>query len=170
MRWQQVFAGADSAIMKNQKYTRDFDGTKARFWDDNAEARRKNLFPFLWYVVALHGQLLGNRQLGSKVNVAIPFQFSYPGYNEILTGFANPTVNSNAKVPNKNTNVFEFIQEKKNYDGKVAVFSSWDTFPYIVNKWRNNIYVNSHIDTLKFYNANLKLINDFQFLAPAMLA
>ena len=165
MRWQEVFGGADAALLKNKTYTKDSAGTSKKFWDDDVNERRKKLFPFLWNVVAQNGQLHGNRNEGSKVNVANPYQFSYPGYNEIFTGYPDTAVNSNDKVLNKNTNVLEFINQQKNYQGKVAAFSTWDVFPYIINKWRNGIYVNSDIDTLKFDNANLKLINDLQFLS-----
>lgn len=164
MRWQEVFGGADAALLTNKEYTRDSAGTSKEFWKDEVTERRKVLFPFLWTVVEQNGQLHGNRNTGSKVNVANPYQFSYPGYNEILTGYPDTAVNSNDKVLNKNTNVLEFINQQRNYQGKVAAFSTWDVFPYIINKWRNGIYVNSDVDTLKFDNANLKLINDLQFL------
>lgn len=169
MRWQEVFGGADSSLLQNRKYTKDSAGTSKKFWDDDVNARRKKLFPFLWNTVALNGQLHGNRNAGSKVNVANPYQFSYPGYNEILTGYPDTAINSNNKVLNKNTNVLEFINQQKNYQGKVAAFSTWDVFPYIINKWRNGIYVNSDVDTLKFNSENLKLISDMQFLAAKPL-
>jgi hypothetical protein len=165
MRWQEVFGGADAALLTNKKYTRDSAGTSKKFWKDEVNERRKALFPFLWTVVEQNGQLHGNRNAGSKVNVANPYQFSYPGYNEILTGYPDTAVNSNDKVLNKNTNVLEFINHQSDYQGKVAAFSTWDVFPYIINIWRNGIYVNSDVDTLKFDNANLKLINDLQFLS-----
>lgn len=166
LRWQEVFGGADSTLLKNKNFTRDYDETAASFWNDNLEVRRRMLFPFIWNVVAQNGQLHGNRNAGSKVNVANPYQFSYPGYNEMLTGYPDPTVNSNDKVMNKNTNVLEFINQQKEFKGKVAVFSSWDAFPYILNEPRSGIYVNSDTDTINFKNPNLKLINDLQFLAP----
>jgi hypothetical protein len=164
MRWQEVFGGVDSAILKNSKYTRDSAGTSGKFWDEDVTERRKKLFPFLWSEVVQNGQLHGNRNAGSKVNVANPYHFSYPGYNEILTGYPDTAVNSNDKILNKNSNVLEFINQQKGYEGKVAVFSTWDVFPYIINKWRNGIYVNSDVDTLNFDNPNLQLINDLQFL------
>jgi len=166
LRWQEIFGGVDSTILKNKNYTKNFDGTSSSFWNDNLDIRRIKLFPFLWKVVSRNGQIHGNRNVGSKVNVANPYQFSYPGYNEILTGFPDITVNSNDKVMNKNTNVLEFINQQKGYKGKVAVFSTWDVFPYIINEPRSGVYVNADVDTLKFDNANLKLINDMQFLTP----
>lgn len=166
LRWQEIFGGADSTLLKNKNYTKNYDGTSSNFWNDNLDVRRRMLFPFIWSVVSKNGQLHGNRNAGSKVNVANPYQFSYPGYNEILTGFPDSAVNSNDKVMNKNTNVLEFINQQKRFKGKVAVFSTWDVFPYIINEPRSGVYVNSDVDTLKFDNENLKLINDMQFLTP----
>ena len=165
MRWQEVFGGADSVLLKNKNYTKNYDGTLSRFWNSDLEKRRKMLFPFFWNVIAKSGQIHGNRNLGSKVNVANPYQFSYPGYSEILTGYVDLAVNSNDKIMNKNTNVLEFINQQKDYKGKVAVFSSWDAFPFIINRPRGGVYVNSNMDTLKFNNVNLKLINDMQYLS-----
>jgi hypothetical protein len=166
MRWQEVFGGADPVLMKDKNYTRDFESISVAFWNDDITERRKKLFPFLWTLVASNGQLHGNRNTGSKVNVANPYQFSYPGYNEILTGYPDSSVNSNDKLMNKNTNVLEFINQQKKFKGKVAVFSSWDAFPYIVNEPRSGVYVNSDTDSIKFNSPNLKLINDLQFLSP----
>lgn len=164
MRWQEVFGGADSALLKNKKYTRDSSGTSKDFWEDETTARRKKLFPFFWNTIATEGQLYGNRWEGNKVNNANPYWFSYPGYNEIFTGYPDTAVNSNDKIWNKNTNVLEFINQQKKYSGKVAVFSTWDCFPYILNTQRSGLYVNADIDTLKFSSPALQLINDMQFL------
>jgi predicted AlkP superfamily pyrophosphatase or phosphodiesterase len=164
MRWQEVFGGADSAILKNKKYTRDTSGTGRKFWSDDANARRKKLFPFLWTTVATEGQLYGNRWLGNNVNVANPYFFSYPGYNEIFTGYPDTLVNSNDKIWNKNVNVLEFINQQRNFKGKVAAFSTWDVFPYILNGPRSGMYVNSDVDSLPFKDPALQLINEMQFL------
>ena len=166
LRWQEIFGGADSTLLKDKKYTRDYYGTSSAFWSDKQDERRKMLFPFLWNTVNSQGQIHGNRNAGSKVNVANPYQFSYPGYNEILTGFPDLSVNSNDKIWNKNSNVLEFINHQDNFKGKVAVFSTWDVFPYIVNELRSGVYVNADVDTLKFDNPGLQVINDMQFLSP----
>lgn len=70
MRWQEVFGGADSILLRNHKYTRDSNGTSSRFWQNDINERRKLLFPFLWTVVAKKGQIHGNRNFDSKVNKA----------------------------------------------------------------------------------------------------
>ncbi len=164
MRWQEVFGGVDQAIMSNKKFTRDSGEMAKNFRSDDPEERRRKLFPFLWTTVARQGQLYGNRNLGNNVNNANRYWFSYPGYNEIFTGYPDTAVNSNDKILNKNTNVLEFINRQKGYTGKVAVFSTWDVFPYILNKWRSGIYVNADVDTLAFSDPGLKLVNDMQFI------
>jgi hypothetical protein len=164
MRWQEVFGGADEALLLNKKYTKDSADTWNKFWVKDKVERRKKLFPFFWNSIAKQGQLYGNRNEGSEVNNANPYKFSYPGYNEIFTGYPDTAVNSNDKILNKNSNVLEFINAQKNYKGKVAAFTTWDVFPYILNKWRSSIYVNADVDSLNFENKNLKLINDIQFL------
>jgi hypothetical protein len=164
MRWEEVFGGVDSTIIVNKNFTKDSDQVTKNFWSDDVNERRSKLFPFLWTTVATHGQLYGNRNAGCEVNNANPYWFSYPGYNEIFTGYPDTAVNSNDTIRNKNENVLEFINKQKDYHGKVAVFSTWNCFPYILNKWRSGIYVNSDVDTLKFNNPQLQLINDMQFL------
>ena len=98
--------------------------------------------PFFWNTLASNGQLYGNRALGCKVNVSNNQWFSYPGYSEILTGQAdNERINSNDKFYNPNTNVLEFINTQSAFKGKVAAFSSWDVFPYIINDKRSGVMV-----------------------------
>lgn len=169
MRWQEIFGGVDSSLMNNTKYTRDSAEVKNRLWSDNAVERRKKLLPFLWSTVEQNGQLYGNRNAGNYVNVTNPYQFSYPGYNEIFTGYPDTAVKSNDKIYNKNTNVLEFINKQKGFQGKVAAFSTWDAFPYILNVKRSGIYVNSDVDSLKFSSPEFKLINDIQFLTAKPL-
>ena len=164
MRWQEVFGGVDSAIIVDKRFTRDSAELVKKFWVNDLYARRKKLFPFIWSTIYPYGQLYGDRTFGSEVNNANPYKFSYPGYNEIFTGYPDIAVNSNDKIKNKNTNVLEFINKQKDYNGKIAVFSTWDVFPYILNKWRSGLYVNSDVDTLHFDDPNLKLVNDIQLL------
>lgn len=118
MRWQEVFGGIDSALTENKEYTRDKDELNKRYYSPDVRERRKKLFPFFWSTIAEKGQLYGNRNIGNLVNVANPYQFSYPGYNEIFTGYPDTAVNSNDKVLNKNTNVLEFINKQKGYREK----------------------------------------------------
>ncbi|HEX4849856.1 MAG TPA: alkaline phosphatase family protein [Puia sp.] len=169
MRWQEVFGGIDFQLMGDKRFTHDSGQVAKRYWDQDRNERRKKLFPFIWSTVVNHGQLYGDRNDGSEVNNANPYKFSYPGYNEIFTGYPDTAVNSNDKILNKNTNVLEFINRQKDFQGKIAAFTTWDVFPYILNKWRSGIYVNADVDTLKFDNPQLKLINDMQLLTTRPL-
>lgn len=164
MRWQEVFGGADSVLINNVNYAHDTADLKAKFWSDDSLQRRQKLFPFLWSTMASEGQLYGNRHYGNLMNNANPYWFSYPGYNEIFTGYPDTAVNSNDKIENKNTNVLEFINKQKGYEGKIAVFSTWDVFPYILNAKRSGLYVNSDVDSLKFKSPQFDIINQLQFL------
>ena len=76
--------------------------------------------------MARQGQLYGNRRYDNKVDNANPYWFSYPGYNEIFTGYADTSINSNDKKYNKNENILEFINKQKDYQGSVAAFTTWD--------------------------------------------
>jgi hypothetical protein len=169
MRWQEVFAGADSALLKNKIFTKDSFGASSKFWNDNVEKRRENLFPFLWSTVVSKGQLYGNRWNGNDVNNANQYKFSYPGYNEIFTGYPDTTVNTNDTILNKNINVLEFINRQAGFKNKVAAFTTWDVFPYILNKWRSGIYVNSDRDSLPFATEKSRLIDNIQSLTARPL-
>ena len=113
-RWQELFSGADSALIQNKTYTGDPAGMKSLFWDNEPEARRKKLMPFFWSTLAAEGQLYGNRNLNNKVDCSNTMWFSYPGYSEILCGFADDDrIHSNAKVDNPNVTVLEYLNKTK---------------------------------------------------------
>lgn len=166
MRWQEVFGGVDSALMNNAAYTHDPKSMKAMYWHDDATVRRQKLFPFFWSKIAQSGQLHGNRAYGNKVDVANRYRFSYPGYNEIFTGYPDTAVNSNDKIWNKNINVLEFINSQTAFKGKVAAFATWDVFPYILARQRSGLYVNADRDSFPNTAPELKVLNDLQYLAP----
>lgn len=168
MRWQEVFNGADSSFMRQQKYLKD-DKLKEKFWRDDLNERREVLLPFFWGTIATKGQLYGNRAAGSKVNVTNNQWFSYPGYNEILTGKAdNERINSNDKIYNPNTNVLEFINSQPAFKGKVAAFSSWDVFPYIINDKRSGVYVSTGVQPVSDpkLSEREKMLNDIIMNLP----
>ncbi|HEY0274075.1 MAG TPA: alkaline phosphatase family protein [Chitinophaga sp.] len=169
MRWQEIFGGVDTALAHNKKFAPGGEERFKKYGSDTATVSRARLFPFLWSTIARQGQLYGNRNAGNLVNVANPYQFSYPGYNEIFTGYPDTAVNSNDKVHNRNTNVLEFINQQPGFKGKVAAFTTWDAFPYILNVQRSGIFVNANTDTIKGSTPELALINDLQFLAPQFL-
>ncbi len=77
------------------------------------------------------------------MEVSNPWWFSYPGYNEILAGRPDPSIDSNAKVWNPNTTFLEILNRQDEFSGRVRVYGSWDVFPYIVNTQRSGIPVNA---------------------------
>jgi hypothetical protein len=164
MRWQEVFGGIDSALMNNRDFSKDSAGLRSKYWSDTAAERRKKLFPFLWSTIATSGQLHGNRWLGNRVDVANRYRFSYPGYNEIFTGYPDTAVNSNDKAWNKNVNVLEYINSQQKHKGKVAAFATWDVFPYILARQRSGLYVNADKDSFAFNTPEFRMLNDLQTL------
>ncbi len=161
-RWQEVFKGMDSAIANNRKYNQgDSESLFKKYWSNDPQERRQKLFPFLWNTIARGGEIFGNRELGCKVDNANPYWFSYPGYNEIFTGFPDTAVNSNNYPDNPHENVLEFLHKQKNLKGKIAAFGAWDAFDRILNKNRSGLPVFSAFDTVggKLPDANEKLIN-----------
>lgn len=147
LRWQELYTGADSLLIGDDRYVDQADELAERFWRDEAEARRAALMPFFWSVIAERGQLLGNRHHDNLVDVTNTRLFSYPGYNEILTGFADDRIISNSKMENPNRTVLEFVNEQPGFEGRVAAFGSWDIFPWIINETRSGIPVNAGFRT-----------------------
>ncbi len=144
LRWQELFSGIDSSLMNDKDFTNGIAELKSAYWDNDQEVRREKLMPFFWNTIANQGQLYGNRWEGSEMNATNNFWFSYPGYNEILTGFADDErITSNAKNNNPNVTALEFVNNQAGFTGKVAAFGSWDVFPYIVNEERSGIPVNA---------------------------
>jgi hypothetical protein len=153
-RWQEVFKGADSALLNNPEYTRDTSYSNAMYWAETPEERRVKLMPFFWNVLARKGQVYGNRTAGSKVNAKNFYFLSYPGYNEIFTGETDPMIATNKKIRNKNTNILEYLNHIPEYEGKVAAFTSWDAFPYIFNRDRSKFFLNSGNEEVKEKDAS----------------
>lgn len=147
-RWQELFNGADSLLINDDDFTPDKETIKALYWAPGKDERRKKLMPFVWSVMGRQGQLYGNRLLNNKVNTANFYSISYPGYNELFTGYTDPEISSNDKILNPNSNIFEYLNNKKEFSGKIAVFSSWDVFPYILNEKRSGVPVNSGYENI----------------------
>jgi hypothetical protein len=145
MRWQEVFGGMTSELL-TQKEGGVSDGAKAkinaRFGGPSPQARREKLMPFFWTVVGKNGQIFGDPSTGSDARVTNGLRFSYPGYNEILSGFPDPRIDSNDRKPNPNVTVLEWLNGKPGFAGKVAAFASWELLPWIVNVERSHLPAN----------------------------
>jgi len=163
LRWQEVFGGADESLMtKDAGGLTDVDATKAKFWRDTPEKRRAELMPFLWSVVVGEGQLFGNQKKGSVARVTNGHNFSYPGYNELLTGAPDPRIDSNDKNPNPNVTVLEWLNAKPSFHDHVGAFCTWDVFPFILNRERSHLFVNAALEPLDEPNLTdrQKFLND----------
>jgi hypothetical protein len=148
-RWQEVFTGADSELINDQRFVADPDLIKQMYWDPTAEGRRQKLMPFFWHTIATQGQIYGNREFQNNMDVRNIYKISYPGYNEMLTGHADPVFIPNIPIRNRNINILEYLNSKKDYQGKVAAFSSWNIFSAILNKKRNKLPGNCGYEKLQ---------------------
>src|SRR5262245_36433276 len=80
LRWQEIFRGADPALVnKPDGGVDDVPALKREFWRDDAGRRREALLPFLWLTIARQGQIFGNRDKMSPARVTNGLNFSYPG-------------------------------------------------------------------------------------------
>ena len=135
LRWQEVFRGADPTLMnKENGGVEDIERLNEEFGGETPEIRRKELLPFIWNVMAKNGQLYGDADNGSEAKVTNGRNFSYPGYNEIFTGFNDPSIDSNEKFNNGNVSVLEWLHGQDDFHRRIAAFGSWDRFPYILNQ------------------------------------
>jgi hypothetical protein len=164
LRWQEVFTGADPSLLNSENggiWAKPED-LRREFWRDDANERRKALFPFLWGVVATKGQLFGNQLKGSAARVTNGLAFSYPGYNEMLTGFPDPKIDSNEFGPNPNVTVFEWLNNQPEFHGHVAVVGTWEVYKNIFNVTRSHLPIQAGWD-LPYHgklDSNQQLIND----------
>ena len=167
LRWQEVFGGADSLLTFDTTAKYSIRYVQKNFWARTATERREKLMPFFWSELASKGVLLGNRNYGNYFNNANPYWFSYPGYNEIFTGYPDTAVNSNDKIPNKNETVFEYLNKLPEYKGIVVVFGSWDVFASIFNEGRSGLLVNDGFRDLPGQlTAKQKIFNELQHEMP----
>ncbi|HYD53314.1 MAG TPA: alkaline phosphatase family protein, partial [Gemmatimonadaceae bacterium] len=116
---------------------------RRRYWRATQAERRQALMPFVWGTMARQGALLGNRDLGSRVNVTNGKDFSYPGYNELLTGRPDARIDRNDVGANPNVTVFEWLDGRDGFRGRVAAVGGWDAFRDIFNVRRSGLPVHA---------------------------
>ncbi|MCO1335145.1 alkaline phosphatase family protein [Microbulbifer sp. OS29] len=168
LRWQEVFSGYDTALLNHEEFTDNKEILIDNFHGNTPEEKRQKLMPFIWQTVANKGTLIGNREKGSEARVTNNWWFSYPGYNEILTGSADPKINSNNPVPNANTTFLEWLINKPEFKGSVAAFGSWGAFASIINRERSGVYVNAGLEPASWpkLTQRAKFLNDLQGQLP----
>lgn len=169
LRWQEVYGGAVDSLIDNENFTKDSDEISTRFRGRTKLEAREKLMPWFWSTLVNEGQLYGNRWKGNQMTCTNRFWFSYPGYNEILTGFSDPTIDSNAKEYNKNVTVLEWLNQKPELNGHVAAFASWDVFPFIINDERSDIPVNAGFQKAEdeYLTYKEQILNDLQDEIPS---
>ncbi len=144
LRWQEVFSGAENALMNAEHGgVKDLLASRRRFWRGEPTARRELLLPFLWGTMVTQGQLFGDPTQDARATVQNPHRFSYPGYSELLCGHVEPKIDSNHKFPNPNRTVLEFLHGQPGFQGSVAAFSGWDVHPFILAHERSGLFVQS---------------------------
>ncbi|GAA4745054.1 alkaline phosphatase family protein [Flavisolibacter ginsenosidimutans] len=166
VRWQEIFNGADSLLLSNPHFVNDTALAKRLYWDDSQNERRKKLLPFFWNVLAKEGQLYGNRQKESRVNVKNIYKISYPGYNELLSGYPDPLPILNAPQQNRNKTVLEFLAENPAFNDSVASFTSWNVFPFILNKTKSCVKQNCGYENVDDTTESVDVLNRVQNGVP----
>jgi len=144
MRPKELFTGAENRLI-DKAIGGVYNPLRIRtaYWHEDPLVRRERLMSFFWSVITKEGQVFGSTDDDCNVWVKNGKYFSYPGYQELLCGFPDETIDSNDKNYNKNKTVLEWLHDKPEFSGKVAVFGSWDAIPYIVNAKRSGMYVNA---------------------------
>jgi hypothetical protein len=166
LRWQEVFHGADPEILRNSQFIRHADQLA------ELPTKPQQLMPFVHQTIASQGMLVGDRRRGSAMQVSNPWHFSYPGYNELLSGYPDPAINSNGKIANPNVTVLEWLNQQPGMSQQVAAFGSWDVLPYILNTKRSKLPVNAGFAPMDEQMAGpltpqLKLLNQLQRQTPS---
>lgn len=143
-RWQEFFGGAQEIYLGKDAGVADSEALAQRFWRQNEQERREALLPFVWTVMAKEGQIFGDPTKNAAAKTENTHKFSYPGYNEMFSGFADDEqIATNNKFPNPNVTVLEFLNGRPGFEGKVAGIATWDVFPFILNQPRSKIYVHA---------------------------
>lgn len=144
VRWEEVFRGADPVLAADERYTEaDMKSDLLEPAYLTPQYRPAALMPFMHQVVAKQGVLIGNRDVGQCARVANDMWFSYPGYNEILTGNPDPSIIENDDKQNENVSFLEYLNHIQDFKGKVEMIGTWTLFPKIVNAQRSAVPVNA---------------------------
>lgn len=173
LRTQEFFGGADKSLI-NSEYggVRNVGTLTKDYWRETPQERREILLPFIWQTIAKQGQIFGDREKESPVNITNRLYFSYPGYNELLAGFADPKIDSNNKKNNENKTVLEYLNALDRFKGRVEAYTCWDVFPFIINTQRSGIPVMAAQDApyAKPKDDRQKLINEMAKQVPTVWA
>lgn len=164
LRWQEVFTGAEAGLLDPKD-----EGVRKEFWRDTPEERRRALMPFLWGTVAMQGRVWGDRLRGGSAQVSNAKRVSYPGYQEMLCGFADPRIAGNDKKPNPEVTVLEWLNRRPGFKGRVAAFGNWDRLPFILNRERSGLHILAPGEDIRDepLSPRQSAINDLRRATPA---
>jgi hypothetical protein len=174
LRWQEVFRGADpSLLIKANNGDQPVDEYAKRYVRSTPEESRAALMPFLWSVMVPQGEIYGNRDKGSEAYVTNGLNFSYPGYNETLTGHADPRIRSNDNIPNPNVTVLEWLnrgwlKDDPNAHNLTAGFGAWEVIGGALNPQRCGFTVNVSYEPLTSIpmTPKLEILNRWKTESP----
>lgn len=144
VRWQELFRGPDRALL---------DPDRDRGWlnllerEPTPEGRRAGLMPYLWKDLIPRGVAIGNRDLGSRMEVKNPHRFSYPGYAELLRGKPVPGIDSNVRRFSPSETVLQFVRRNLRLSyAEVAAYASWDVFEFICRDGNSPLFVSAGVN------------------------
>jgi Metalloenzyme superfamily len=140
-RWQELFGGPQKKLLRIKKYSPGKFKTRELYLDPDPLKARAKLMPFMWNILAQKGIILGNKKVHNIVTLTNGYKFSYPGYNEIFSGWGDHRINSNDYSDNPNFNIFDFLSSKKEFENKLFAVGTWDAFTRIINYKRNHVPV-----------------------------
>lgn len=170
IRHQELFTGADPELMKpeNEEHSgiQDYGRIREMFWDEDPAKRREKTMPFFWRELAPRGIVLGNRALGSEVNLKNPHHFSYPGYAEILNGQHVPEVTSNDGIFSPRQTVLEYLRREFGLGPEgAAVFGSWKIFNWIAMHEEGAVFCNAGYERMpeRLLTPQARLFDQLQF-------
>lgn len=146
VRPADFFGGLDSSVAAFPDSSGIEDSTRIwrEYWRPTAEERRRALMPFFWDSLAPRGMVLGDPASGGAASVTNGQGFSAPGYLEILTGQAQPTVTSNDPVRYPFETVLQYVKRQlKLGPMQVPTFASWQNFRTYVANRDGDVYVNA---------------------------
>lgn len=170
-RWQDLFGGVDLDVLRSVSGETPVEQTDTyrRFWAPTPDESRAKVMPFLWSALAAReGVLLGNRRVGSRMQVANTMKFSYPGYSELLTGAPHDdqiTTNDNRRYGF--LTVLEWLRADLHLPKTgVAAFGSWETFNYIAEHEEGAITINAGFEDFDHPDPEIRTLSALQHLTP----
>lgn len=150
VRPEDLFGGADSLILFDRKAggVEDTAASRRRFWRSSAVERRRALMPFLWDSLVPRGVLVGALD-GASVTITNGLKFSAPGYLEMYSGKAQPSVTSNDDRRYPIRTIFDVVRERLAATRTdVAAFTSWDVQGRLVSQDPDAVVVSASFEPL----------------------